>query len=127
MFPKVEKISSLSISQLEPIRSGFRAKYILDAAKKVASGEIDFDQIEKLDYLEAKNLLMKIHGVGPKVADCVLLYGFHKLEAFPMDVWMKKIMNKFFKDKSPEFFGEFAGVAQQYLYHYTRSNPQILD
>ena len=70
---------------------------------------------------------MKIHGVGPKVADCVLLYGFHKLEAFPMDVWMKKIMNKFFKDKSPEFFGEFAGVAQQYLYHYTRSNPQILD
>ncbi len=127
LFPKVEKISSLNVSQLEPIRSGFRAKYILDAAQKVAGGEIDFNQIEKLDYLESKNLLMKIHGVGPKVADCVLLYGFHKLEAFPMDVWMKKIMNKFFKDKSPDFFGEFAGVAQQYLYHYTRSNPQILD
>lgn len=127
LFPKVENISSLNISKLEPIRSGFRAKYILDAAQKVASGEIDFNQIEKTDYLEAKNILMKIHGVGPKVADCVLLYGFHKLEAFPMDVWMKKIMNRFFKDKSPEFFGEFAGVAQQYLYHYTRSNPQILD
>lgn len=127
LFPKVEKISSLNISQLEPIRSGFRAKYILDAAQKVASGEIDFDHIEKLEYSEAKNILMKIHGVGPKVADCVLLYGFHKLEAFPMDVWMKKIMNKFFKDKSPDFFGEFAGIAQQYLYHYTRSNPSILD
>lgn len=126
-FPSFKKIASMEISDLEPIKCGFRAKYILDAAKKVSNGFIDFENIKNSNYQDAKNSLMKIYGVGPKVADCVLLYGFHKLEAFPMDVWMKKIMNKFFKDKSPDFFGKFAGNAQQYLYHYTRMHPEILE
>lgn len=126
-FPSFKKIASMEISDLEPIKCGFRAKYILDAAKKVSNGFIDFENIKNSNYQDAKNSLMKIYGVGPKVADCVLLYGFHKLEAFPMDVWMKKIMNKFFKDKSPDFFGKFAGIAQQYLYHYTRMHPEILE
>lgn len=126
-FPSFKKIASMEVSDLEPIKCGFRAKYILDAAKKVSNGFIDFENIKNSNYQDAKNSLMKIYGVGPKVADCVLLYGFHKLEAFPMDVWMKKIMNKFFKDKSPDFFGKFAGIAQQYLYHYTRMHPEILE
>ena len=115
------------MEDLEPIRSGFRAKYILDAARKISSKIVDFKKIENLDYIDAKNELMKIKGVGPKVADCVLLYGFHRLEAFPEDVWIKKVMNKFFKNESPKIFGEYAGIAQQYLYHYSRMHPEILE
>lgn len=126
-FPSSEVISKLNLEDLEPIRSGFRAKYILDAARKVSSKIVDFNKIENLDYIDAKNELMKIKGVGPKVADCVLLYGFHRLEAFPEDVWIKRVMNKFFKNESPKIFGEYAGIAQQYLYHYSRMHPEILE
>ena len=126
-FPSSDVISKLNLEDLEPIRSGFRAKYILDAARKVSSKIVDFNKIENLDYIDAKNELMKIKGVGPKVADCVLLYGFHRLEAFPEDVWIKKVMNKFFKNESPKIFGEYAGIAQQYLYHYSRMHPEILE
>ena len=126
-FPSSEVISKLNLEDLEPIRSGFRAKYILDAARKISSKIVDFNKIENLDYIDAKNELMKIKGVGPKVADCVLLYGFHRLEAFPEDVWIKRVMNKFFKNESPKIFGEYAGIAQQYLYHYSRMHPEILE
>ena len=126
-FPTAKKISSMNLDDLSPIKSGFRAKYILDAAKKISNGDINLEEIKSKEYFYAKDLLMNIHGVGPKVADCVLLYGFHRLEAFPLDVWMKKIMNKFFADKSSDFFGKFAGIAQQYLYHFTRQNPDILN
>lgn len=126
-FPSSDVISKLNLEDLEPIRSGFRAKYILDAARKVSSKIVDFNKIENLDYIDAKNELMKIKGVGPKVADCVLLYGFHRLEAFPEDVWIKRVMNKFFKNESPKIFGEYAGIAQQYLYHYSRMHPEILE
>lgn len=126
-FPSSEVISKLNLEDLEPIRSGFRAKYILDAARKISSKIVDFKKIENLDYIDAKNELMKIKGVGPKVADCVLLYGFHRLEAFPEDVWIKRVMNKFFKNESPKIFGEYAGIAQQYLYHYSRMHPEILE
>lgn len=126
-FPSASCIAKLKIEDLEPIKSGFRAKYILDAAQKINSRTIDFDKIKNMDYKEAKNTLMKIKGVGPKVADCALLYGFHRLDAFPEDVWIKRIMNKFFKNESPKIFGKYAGIAQQYLYHYTRMHPEILE
>ncbi len=126
-FPSYNLISKLGLEDLGSIKSGFRAKYILDAAQKVDSGVINFEKIKNMDYYEAKNTLTKIKGVGPKVADCVLLYGFHRLEAFPEDVWIKKVMNKFFKDESPKIFGEYAGIAQQYLYHYSRMHPEILE
>lgn len=126
-FPSAKIISKLNLEDLAPIKSGFRAKYILDAAQKVTSETINLEEIENVDYENAKNTLMKIKGVGPKVADCVLLYGFHKLEAFPEDVWIKKVMNKFFKNESPKIFGEYAGIAQQYLYHYSRMHPEILE
>lgn len=126
-FPSAKIISELKLEDLNPIKSGFRSKYILDAAQKVQSGIINFEEIKSMDYIQAKNTLMQIKGVGPKVADCVLLYGFHKLEAFPEDVWIKKVMNKFFKNESPKIFGEYAGIAQQYLYHYSRMHPEILE
>lgn len=126
-FPSAQIISKLSLEDLTPIKSGFRAKYILDAAQKVDSDIVNFEKIKDMDYSKAKNTLMKIKGVGPKVADCVLLYGFHKLEAFPEDVWIKKVMNTFFKNESPKIFGKYAGIAQQYLYHYSRMHPEILE
>ena len=70
---------------------------------------------------QAREQLMTIVGVGPKVADCALLYGLHRLEAFPMDVWMKRAMKEWFPGKKPEDFGPYAGVAQQYLFHYIRT------
>lgn len=126
-FPTAEKIASLDQDDLKPIRCGFRAEYILDAARRVASGEILFELLNDMSIDEARNVLMKIKGVGPKVAECALLYGFHRLDAFPMDVWMKKIMDKFFCNKSPDMFGNYAGIVQQYLYHYIRSNPNLLE
>lgn len=126
-FPKPEILANLSEKDLSPIRAGFRAGYIIDAAQKAASGVIDFEKLADMPNYEAKNLLMQIKGVGTKVADCVLLYGMHKLSAFPLDVWMKRVMDKFFSDKNPEFFGQYAGIAQQYLYHYSRSHHEIFE
>ena len=70
--------------------------------------------------------LMKINGVGPKVADCALLYGFHKLEAFPTDVWIKKVLNEYYPDGFPQTFSKHAGIAQQYLFHSIRCGALVL-
>ena len=121
-FPAVEDLAGLSVEDLAPIKSGFRAKYIVDAVEKVLSGEVDLKALENLSYNDAKEELIKIKGVGSKVADCVLLYGFHKLEGFPMDVWMKRAMALLFPNLTGEDFGEFAGIAQQYIFHYARFN-----
>lgn len=126
-FPTAERLASLSAEELAPLRAGFRNRYILDAARKVASGEVDLEKCRTLPFAQAKDMLMTIVGVGEKVADCVLLYGLHRTEAFPMDVWMKRAMSTLFPDVKPEFFGEYAGVAQQYIFHYSRMNPQLFD
>jgi len=120
-FPTPERLALLSEEELAPIRSGFRAKYVLDAARKVVSGEVDFDEIISSDTDRAREILMKIHGVGPKVADCVLLFGFHKLDAFPKDVWIKKALQEFYPDGVPDYIKEYGGIAQQYLFHYIRT------
>jgi len=124
-FPTAEKISQLTVEDLAPIRSGFRAKYIISAAKAVCSGEVDFTKIKNSPVDFGRTELQKINGVGPKVADCALLYGFHKTECFPLDTWMKKAMAKFFPGVSPEAFGRNAGLAQQYIFHYSRMHPEL--
>lgn len=126
-FPKPQILASLSEEDLAPISAGFRAKYIIDAAQKVSLGAINFENLENMSNDECRDRLMQIKGVGPKVADCVLLYGMHRLSAFPMDVWMKRVMDKFFPSEKSEFFGAYAGVAQQYLYHYSRNHPEIFE
>lgn len=120
-FPKAEVIANLTEDDLLCIRSGFRAKYILDAARKVYSNEINLNCIKRMPISEARAELMKIKGVGPKVADCALLYGLHMLKAFPIDTWMSKAMKEFFPDLTREDFGEYAGIAQQYVFHYIRT------
>lgn len=124
-FPRAEAIAKLEPIDLAPIRAGFRDKYIIDGARKVSSGEVDLEKCRTLPLDEARAELMKIKGVGVKVADCVLLFGLHRLEAFPMDVWMKRAMEKLFPGMRGEDFGEYAGIAQQYIFHYSRMNPQI--
>lgn len=119
-FPSAEIISTLTVEDLAPLRAGFRAKYILDAAQKVASGEIDFKKIDENPIEFGREELQKIKGVGAKVAECTLLYGFHKIDAFPIDVWVKRIMAEMYPNGLPECTKGTEGIAQQYLFHWRR-------
>ncbi len=123
-FPTAEQLAALSPEDLMPIRAGFRHRYIIDAAQKTADGTIDLEQIRHLPYDAARQTLMQITGVGVKVADCVLLYGLHRLESFPLDVWMKRATATLFDGMDPSAFGAYAGIAQQYIFHYARSHPE---
>lgn len=120
-FPSAKALASLTVDDLAPIRSGFRAKYIIDAAKKVASGEIDLEYLKRCDIDTARDILMTIKGVGPKVADCVLLFGLNKIDAFPKDVWIKKAMLTYFPNGLPECTKGYEGLVQQYIFFYARS------
>ncbi len=126
-FPEAERLAALEAEDLTPLRAGFRAKYIIDAARKISSGEVNLEMCRTADYDEARAELMKIKGVGKKVADCTLLFGLHRVEAFPVDVWMKRAMEKLFPDMTPESFGEYAGIAQQYIFHYSRMHPELFE
>lgn len=126
-FPGAETLAPLSVEDLAPIRSGFRAKYVLDAAQKVANKEVELSALRSAPLPQAKETLMQIKGVGPKVADCALLYGLHRLECFPMDVWMTRAMATLFPGVEASSFGDYAGIAQQYIFHYSRMNPQLFE
>lgn len=125
-FPTPEAILSLGVDGLTKLKTGFRAKYIYDAAEKVASGDIDLSYIESMcDTEEAARLLTRIKGVGPKVAACTLLFGASMLDSFPIDVWIKKVISKYFNEGfTPNELGEYAGVAQQVLFYYERYTQQ---
>lgn len=120
-FPDADMLSIETADSLAYLRSGFRAKYIYDAAAKVADGQIILSDIAKMPIDNARTELKKICGVGPKVAECVLLYGMHRTEAFPVDVWIKRVLAQYYPDGFPEFAAENAGIAQQYLFHYIRN------
>ena len=122
-FPSAETVAKLSVEELAVIRSGFRAKYIIDAAQKVVSNEINLDALRTADYDAARDTLMTIKGVGPKVADCVLLYGLGRIEAFPRDVWIKRALTQMFDGELRECAIQYAGIVQQYIFHYIRNNP----
>lgn len=126
-FPTVDELAKLTAEDLAPIRAGFRARYIADAAQKVKSGEVNLNALKELSFDKAKAELMKITGVGSKVADCVLLYGLHRLEGFPVDVWMKRAMDRLFPNFTGADFGEYAGIAQQYIFHYARLHPELFE
>lgn len=121
-FPTAATLAPLDIDDLAPLRCGFRAKYILDAARQVACGSVDLDACTALPVDEARDLLMRIKGVGPKVADCALLFGCGRLECFPVDVWIKRVLAKYYPDGFPEKYKVYGGIAQQYLFHYARLN-----
>lgn len=124
-FPTPETLAGLQLSDLAEIKAGFRDKYILDAAKKVVSGKVNLNQIPRMNNKAAKAELMKINGVGTKVADCVLLFSVGRHNIFPLDVWTKRIISELYgidEKSAAEFvyekFGHNQGPAQQYLYYY---------
>lgn len=121
-FPDAEAILKAGLEGIAPIKSGFRGKYIIDACEKVVNGDIDFENIKNMEYCDALTELKKIKGVGDKVANCVLLFGFGFYQAFPIDVWVKRVIEKYYGDDfDPEIFGDYAGIAQQYLFFYERN------
>lgn len=126
-FPTAETLAQQTVESLAPVRAGFRAKYLLEAARMVAGGQIPFEDIKSGDLDFGRKALQRIYGVGPKVAECVLLFGFYKTAAFPQDVWIKRAMAELFPGKGPEMFGTEAGLAQQYIFHYIRNRNKDVE
>lgn len=121
-FPSPEKLAKCTAADLEPMKAGFRAKYIIDAAQMVNSGVVNLEHLKTAPIDLSRAALMTITGVGPKVAECVLLYGCHRVEAFPVDVWIKRVMAEYYPNGLPENLKDTAGIAQQFLFHYIRTN-----
>lgn len=120
-FPTAERVAQLTEADLAPLRSGYRAPYILAAAKAVASGELDLEETALLPCNEARAELKKLGGVGDKVANCVVLFGLHQLDAFPVDVWIKRALAANMpKGFDPSSLGKYAGLAQQYMFYHAR-------
>ncbi|MEG0571243.1 MAG: DNA glycosylase [Oscillospiraceae bacterium] len=120
-FPTAQKIAHADKSMLSSLSLGYRDDYLLDCSTKIASGQIELEKIFDMDLALARETLRKIKGVGPKVAECALLFGFYKMSAFPVDTWMKKALSYFYSDGFPEFASQYAGIAQQYIFHYIRT------
>ena len=116
-FPTPQTLAGADLSQCG---LGYRAGYINDAAKKICDNLLNLEELRTIPLPQAREKLLQIKGVGPKVAECALLFGLHRLDAFPQDVWIIRGMAKYFPGQTHEIFGEYAGVAQQYLYVLTR-------
>ena len=147
LFPDVERLALASENSLRKCGLGFRAKYVQATARKIRKEKLDLNSLRQLPYLEARNVLLGFYGVGLKVADCTLLFSLNKIEAFPVDVWVKRVILNHYSDKLPpefvkklqsrstmtdsdylkigdfarSYFGRYAGYAQEYLYHYERT------
>jgi N-glycosylase/DNA lyase len=131
-FPDAHRLAEATERDLRDCKMGFRAPYLRETAQMVAAKEIDLDRLRSLSVEEARGELMRLPGVGRKIADCVLLFAYHFLDAFPVDVWVVKALRKlYFPRRSPAprrllkftqtYFGPHAGYAQQYLFHYMRT------
>lgn len=129
-FPDVETLGSITEEEYRELKTGFRAPYLIDASRKLASGEYTSELFSDLNENEARNKLVEIKGVGEKVANCVMLFSLGYRAAFPVDVWIKRIMETlYFKEDTPkdkiqlfakEKYGEYGGYAQQYLFCFGR-------
>jgi N-glycosylase/DNA lyase len=141
IFPKPEKIAKATIDEIKSCGVGYRAPFIKEAAKMVVLKKIDFEYLKKCDYHEAKKNMCLVPGIGNKVADCIMLFSLNKLESFPLDTWMIKILEKYYSkefkieiktitqkqyellhEKIVNYFGPYCGYAQQYLFKMEREN-----
>ena len=129
-FPNPEELIKADEAGLMECKTGFRAKYIIDAVQKVIHREINLNA-DDMDTETLRKMLMTIKGVGHKVADCTMMFSFGRCETFPTDVWVKRIMSELYfngreasvkeiHQKAEECFGDYAGYAQQYLFNYAR-------
>ncbi|MDB4348346.1 DNA repair protein [bacterium] len=139
LFPEPEKLARATIDEIKSCGVGYRAPFIKEAAKMVILKKINFEYLKKCDYQEAKKNICLVPGVGNKVADCVMLFSLNKLESFPLDTWMIKILEKYYSkefkietktitqkqyellhEKIVNYFGPYCGYAQQYLFKMER-------
>ncbi len=131
-FPTPQRVAECSESELRECKLGFRAPYLLEAARRISQGKLQLSALEKAPINEAREQLMTLPGVGPKVADCVLLFGYGFPTAFPVDVWIYKAIQQLYFPKrrasarqlqrfTQTYFGPHSGYAQQYLFHYMRT------
>lgn len=134
-FPTPEQLSLASIEDIRECKVGYRDKFIYDACQKVINEEIKLYELYDKSYNEIKSELMKIKGVGPKVANCVILFAYNKMDSFPVDVWIKRGMESLYfngeKKKESEIeafgnnkFGEYGGIAQQYIFYGMREKSK---
>lgn len=130
-FPTFEQLKDISIEDLNSLKTGFRSKYIRDFLDKLSDNTINIENLKSLDNVSLKSELMKVKGIGSKVSDCICLFGFSRTSAFPVDVWIKRVVEYFYFDKKDipikeiekfgiDNFGEYGGYAQQYLFYYAR-------
>ena len=118
-FPTAARLAACTADDLAPIRLGYRAKYILAAARQVASGEVDLDAVQRMDYAQAKAALMRLTGVGVKVAECICLFALHHIDAFPIDTHIRQMLDEHYPKGFPlRRYRGFAGVMQQYAFYY---------
>jgi N-glycosylase/DNA lyase len=131
-FPSPQRLAAASEAELRACKMGFRAPSLLAAARRIAAGEFDLEKIRALDYAAARAELMTLRGVGGKIADCVLLFGYGFDAAFPVDVWIERALQDLYFPRrrasekrlrhfAATHFGPHAGYAQQYLFHYMRT------
>lgn len=133
-FPTPEQLSKATIQDFLDVKAGFRAKYLVDACNKVVNNEINEKSLRVAPYEEALKTIQIVNGVGEKVGNCILLFGLSRREAFPIDVWMIRIMERLYFDEpvkkevmqqfAKDYFGEYGGYAQQYLFYYSRSSKK---
>ena len=128
-FPKPEVLAFVPETELmDGTALGYRADYIIGISKAVMEGRLDIEAISQLPYEQAYEKLIEIKGIGPKVANCIMLYGFHFMESYPIDTWMKKIINEDYKDYSKNdyleyinsSYGGFQGYVQQLQFYHKR-------
>ena len=131
VFPGAEQMAEASIEDLMELKTGFRAKYIIDAIQKRQDGSLDEDVISRLATDEIKDKLTEVKGIGDKVAHCIMMFGLGRMDVFPTDVWIKRIISELYfagadvplkeiQNFARDKWGGNAGIAQQYLFHYAR-------
>lgn len=120
-FPTAQALANVPTEAFRSLGAGYRDKFLHDCAVKVANGTVNLAEIATLDLPQARQALMQIDGVGPKVAECALLFGFGRLDAFPVDRWITRVL-ECYPHGLPSCFAGFEGIAQQYMFHYARMN-----
>jgi N-glycosylase/DNA lyase len=120
-FPAPEVLAKAQKEDLRELKTGYRDEYIIRAAQAVAEGTVVFEELKKCSYDEIKKSLKGIHGIGEKVANCITLYGLHRVEVFPVDVWIARVMKDIYQDNfAQELYEGYAGIIQQYMFYYMR-------
>lgn len=132
LFPTKEQLKDVTEEDYKKLGCGYRAGFLESTVRFVLENDFSEKDFLGLDYFQAKEKLLSLKGVGPKVADCILLFGLNYLNAFPVDTWIKKVMESLFLKRSAsnkeiweysqQAFGDYAGIAQQYLFYYAREN-----